>query len=126
MLSDGAGDVFAPAVLLRIVFRDLWPLLKMGWPLIAGVVLLAVLRLVTRARWVGESPHACLQPVAEDPRPAAPVCVQQETSEQIGDDCLGYPIICVRCGKADTVPFEPCPGKAALCRACYAQAFREE
>jgi CxxC-x17-CxxC domain-containing protein len=123
---DTVGDFFAPSVLLRSVFQGLWPLLKIVWPLFVPLLLFAVLRLVTRARWVGQTPQVCLRPVAADPRPAAPVCVEQETSEQIIDDGPGYPIICVRCGKADTVPFEPCPGKAVLCRDCYAQAFRRE
>jgi len=37
---------------------------------------------------------------------------------------IGHPIICTRCGRADTVPFTPTTGRAMYCRACYSRGRR--
>lgn len=125
MLQTSARDFFAPSVLLRIVFENLWPLLKMGWPLVALVLILVALHRVRRLR-SGHRDRARM--VADPSNPASEAysgaSEVSRAKDEPDEDGLTYPIICVRCGKADKVPFEPRPGKTLLCHDCYTETFR--
>lgn len=86
--------------------------------------------LLDREALIREIQHHMPETLSQECAPAAAPAVQaapapaRPAPEAETDDHLSYPIICVRCGKPDRVPFEPRPSKALLCKECYAGTFR--
>lgn len=63
----------------------------------------------------------------DNPPSRCPECRRKKKENQTQNTARGsYPITCSRCGKQDTVPFEPREGREVLCRDCFTQAKRPQ